>query len=336
MKVHENGHGGIAMALKCTLLSGGFFSLATEALFQRNAPMTRYDIIIIGGGPAGLSAALIAGRARLNALMIDGGTPRNAAAPALHSFVSRDGILPEDFRRICHEELARYATVSRCEAKVVSVTGHDGAFDVLLEDGAAVHGAKIVLALGLIDTLPDIAGLRDAWGRGVHHCPFCDGYEHGGEHWGVLADQPAVLDHALFLKHWAVRMTVFVMTDASEEQLEALRAAGVTVERSAVTRVIVGDGHVLGGIETADGRVHDIQSLWVRPAQSQTALVQGMGLDLRDDGAIWRNEMGETSVPGVTAGGDCAAGQMQQAIFAAADGVKAVFPAVRALVMGAG
>lgn len=291
------------------------------------------EVVIVGGGPAGLSAALIAGRARRRALVIDGGTPRNSAAPAMHSYLSRDGILPRDFRAIAHNELEQYRTVGRREGLVEEIRAAADGFTVVA-GGSAVRSSKVLLALGLVDTLPPIPGLAENWGKGVHHCPFCDGFEHRDEHWGILADQPPLLEHALFLRGWCRSMTLFPTIDIPADKREALERAGVHIEPRAIQRVLTGDGHTIGGIELIDGSVEPVASFWIKPAQQQTRLVQQLGLALREDGAIQRNEMGETAIPGLYAAGDCAAGQMQQAILAAADGARTMFPIVRGLVLG--
>lgn len=293
------------------------------------------EIIIIGGGPAGLSAALICGRARRRALLIDGGTPRNSAAPAMHSFVSRDGILPRDFRAAAHKELMPYKTVERAEGLVDTVQVADNGFNVTLSDGRAFRGRKVVLALGMVDIMPAIAGLGETWGKGVHHCPFCDGFEHQDQPWGALADDPAMLEHALFLRSWSSGMTIFTNgATYSEKELEPVETAGVRVVTTPIARVIGGNGHSLKGLELEDGRIDPIESLWIRPKQKQTPLAESLGLKLRDDGGIWRDEMGQTSQPGIHAAGDCASGPMQQAILAAADGARTVFPIVRELAKG--
>ncbi|WP_369059528.1 NAD(P)/FAD-dependent oxidoreductase [Caulobacter sp. 73W] len=294
----------------------------------------QYDIIIIGGGPAGLSSALIAGRAGLSALLIDGGAPRNAAAPAMHSYLSRDGILPADFRAISHQELARYKTVQRLDGLVLGLESNGEGMMVSMDTGRSVHGRKVLLAAGLADHLPDIEGVAGQWGRGVHACPFCDGHEHRDEHWGVLLQDVALAEYALFLRNWAGRMTVFVPSAAPSETVALLENDGVAVERRAVVKVIGKDGHSLSGVVLEDGTQVPIESLWLRPRQTQGALVEALGLRLREDGAVWRDDQGETSMANVLAAGDCAAGMAQQAIFAAADGARTTFSIVHAVTSG--
>lgn len=291
------------------------------------------ELIIVGGGPAGLSAALIAGRALRKTLIIDGGAPRNAAAPAMHSFVSRDGILPRDFREASHCELERYRTVARSDGRVDSVQSENGRHTVSLADGRTYSAPYLLLALGLVDELPEIPGLQENWGRGVHHCPFCDGFEHRDTRWGILAEEPAMRDHAFFLRNWASDLIVFTNgSEATPDELAKLRDGSLTVVTDPVSEVISGDGHSLGGVKLLSGATEEVQSLWIRPAQSQTSLVQSLGLQTREDGAIWRDDKNQTSRPGIFAAGDCASGPMQQAILSAADGAKTVFAIIHDLV----
>jgi thioredoxin reductase len=124
-----------------------------------------YELVIVGGGPAGLSSALIAGRARRKALLVDGGVPRNAAAPAMHGFISRDGILPRDFRRIAHEELPKYSTIERSDDIVDEISGVSGSFEIALKSGRRISARRVILTLGIVDSYPAIESIHDCWGR---------------------------------------------------------------------------------------------------------------------------------------------------------------------------
>jgi len=135
------------------------------------------DVAIVGGGPAGLSAALVLGRCRRRVVVFDSGRYRNAAARAMHGFLSRDGMNPVELRRIAHEEIARYATVELRTATVVDAKAVERGFEVVTADGARLRCRKLLIATGLDDELPDVAGTRELYGRSIHHCPYCEGWE---------------------------------------------------------------------------------------------------------------------------------------------------------------
>jgi thioredoxin reductase len=298
---------------------------------------TEFELVIVGGGPAGLSAALVAGRARRRVLLVDGGRPRNAAAPEVHTFLTRDGIPPAEFRRIAREQLAVYPTVSFADSLVDNITGEPGALRVSLTganaNGGAVTARRVLLASGLVDTLPDIAGVADFWGRGVHHCPYCDGYVYRDGRWGVLVDAPALFEHAAFLTAWTADVIVFTngATSVPDAAADLLRAADVAIEPQPIAR-LRGGSHV-DAVELTDGRTIPLHAFWVKPKQRQTDLVVRLGLALAEDGAVRRDEQGQTSMAGVYAAGDLSAGPMQQAILAAAEGARVTFGINRELVL---
>ncbi|MDB6167803.1 MAG: FAD-dependent pyridine nucleotide-disulfide oxidoreductase, partial [Verrucomicrobia bacterium] len=136
------------------------------------------DVAIIGGGPAGLSAALVLGRCQRRVLVIDSGRPRNGASRGLHGFLTRDGINPHELRRLGREQLHSYSTVKLRDQKVADVKRHDGRFTLLLEDGHQVEARFVLFSTGREDVLPEQPGFREFFGRGVYHCPHCDGWEH--------------------------------------------------------------------------------------------------------------------------------------------------------------
>src|SRR4051794_28674746 len=143
-----------------------------------SAAPTRYDVIIVGGGPAGLNAALILGRCRRRVLLIDSGKPRNAVSRGVHGFLTRDGALPSEIRRIARDELAAYPKVEIRDGEIVAARCHGDWFEVTECAGERFSGRKLLLATGLLDDLPDIPGFAELYGNGVYNCPYCDGWEH--------------------------------------------------------------------------------------------------------------------------------------------------------------
>jgi thioredoxin reductase len=285
-----------------------------------------YDAVIVGGGPAGLSAALALGRGRKRVLLCDAGARRNAAAEEVHNFVTRDGTPPNEFRRIAREQLAAYPSVEVRDARVTSITGSKGAFHVEV-GGDVVAARRIVLCTGLIDELLPLEGFEALWGHAVFQCPYCHGWEVQDRAWGYLAraaNAPQLLHFAPLLRGWSRDVTVFVteVFDIPDETRAQLEAAGVRLETSPVAR-LVADGQRLQAVELANGSRVPCEVLFAHPPQRQLELVRALGVELDDEGLVRVDPMKkETSVPGVYAAGDLTT-RLQAAVAAAAAGMQA-------------
>lgn len=284
------------------------------------------DVIVVGGGPGGLSAALALGRSAKRVLLCDAGAPRNSAAENMHGFVTRDGIAPTEFRRIAREQLRPYAVTTK-EVGVTSIEQMpDGGFEVMLSDGTAVSCRRLLFTLGMVDELPELPGLRELWGRSVFHCPYCDGWEARGRRWGILATSAELLEYAIFLTGWPRDVVAF--TNGPLEIPADLRArlarARVALEPARVRRMVAGPDRSLTAVETEDGALVPCEAMVVRPRQRQTDLVRRVGLALDESGFVRTDENGQTSVPGIYAAGDLTS-PMQAAIFAAAAGTRAAY-----------
>ncbi len=189
-----------------------------------------YDVIIVGGSYAGLSAALALGRARKRVLVIDAGQRRNRFAHAAHGLLGQDGRAPDAIARDARAEVAAYPTVAFLAGTAVAAASADDGFSVVLEDGASHTAARLILAVGVVDELPDLPGLREGWGKGVLHCPYCHGYEVAGRRLGVLALLPFATHQANLIPEWGP--TTFltngvVALEANERA--ALEARGVAI-----------------------------------------------------------------------------------------------------------
>ncbi|HQA24166.1 MAG TPA: NAD(P)/FAD-dependent oxidoreductase, partial [Rhodoglobus sp.] len=228
---------------------------------------TDHDVIIIGGGAAGLSAALVLSRARWATLVIDAGEPRNAPATEMHGFVSRDGMPPAEFLAAGRGEVLGYGGAIQA-ARVSSVErGADDRFAVTLEGGNIVSARALLVASGLTDELPHIPGLRDRWGGSVHHCPYCHGYEVRDQSIVVIGGaNPAVsLRQAGLLRHYSDRVQ-FVsggipLASIDRDRLEAI---GVSVTDATVSH-LVGAAGSLAGVALANGSVLPCESVFVAP-----------------------------------------------------------------------
>ena len=285
-----------------------------------------YDIVIVGGGPAGLSAALALGRARKRVLLCDAGPRRNAAAERVHNFVTRDGTPPDEFRRLAREQLAHYPNVEVRDVLVESIAGTRGAFDVVLSDGR-VEARRVLLCTGLIDATPAIEGLRELWGHAVFQCPYCHGWEVQDRRWGYLALGAEAQHVALFsvqLRGWTRDVVVFTngALELPEDARARLHAAGVRIETAPVAR-LARSGDRLEAVELADGTAVSCDALFAHPPQRQVALIDALGLALDEGGMVRIDPMTrETSIPGVYAAGDLTT-RAQAAILGAAAGMEA-------------
>ncbi|MFJ8199615.1 NAD(P)/FAD-dependent oxidoreductase [Streptomyces sp. NPDC096152] len=290
-------------------------------------PTGRHDVVVIGGGAAGLSAALVLGRARRRTLVVDAGEPRNAPAAHMQGYLSRDGMPPAEFLAVGREEIARYG-VELVRDRAVDVR-RDGDFTVALASGRAVRARHLVVATGLKDELPPVPGLAERYGRDVLHCPYCHGWEVRDRAFGVLATTPMSVHQALMVTQWSKDVTLFLHEIAPEElsgdDLRRLAAAGVAVVPGAVAEVVT-DGGRLTGVRLADGAVHGREVLFVAPrAVPRTGLLARLGAELRETpfGAYpVVDERGLTTVPGLWAAGN-ASGFAEQVVNAASRGYRA-------------
>ena len=282
-----------------------------------------YDVVIVGGGPAGLAAALAFGRARKSVLLCDSGSRRNAAAVHVHNFVTRDGVPPNEFRRIAREQLGAYSRVETRDELVQEINGALGAFEIRLETGT-VQARRILLCTGMIDELPEIAGFRELWGISIFQCPYCHGWEIQDQRFAYLAANPEAMSFALLLRGWT--SDVVALTDATfvvpEELRSSLADAGVSIEERSIERLLVRDGR-LAQIAFSDGAVLERDIVFVHPPQRQVDLVRALDLSLDDKGFVQVDEATrETSIPGIYAAGDLTT-SVQAAVLAAAAGTRA-------------
>jgi thioredoxin reductase len=285
-----------------------------------------YDLVIVGGGPAGLSAALALGRSRRRVLLCDAGPRRNAAAVHIHNFVTRDGTAPDDFRAIAREQLREYPSVEVENARVEAISGARNAFVVTLAS-RTVSARRILLGTGLIDTMLPIEGFRELWGSSIFQCPYCHGWEARDRRWGYLAraEEPGhLLPFALKLRAWTSDVTVFTSGtfEVPDETRRHFERAGVRLETAPVKRLVAA-GAQLSAIELEGGASVPCEVLFAHPPQRQLELVRALVVELDEHGFVRIDAMKrETTVPGIYAAGDLTT-RLQGAIFAAAAGTQA-------------
>ena len=263
----------------------------------------RYDVVVVGGGAAGLSAALVLGRARRRVAVIDAGDPRNAPAAHMQGFLSRDGMPPADFLAEGRKEVTGYGV----ELVNDQVLGIEPGFVVRLAGGRTVTARRILMATGVGDEVPDIPGVRERWGRDLLHCPYCHGWEVRDQPLGVLGALPGSVQHALLVRQWSDDVVFFVHTyDLTSGEQRQLEARGIRVVFGEVARLVVEDDR-LTGVELADGRVVARTAVFVRPGNRphDDGLLAGLGCELKA-GFPLVDGTGLTSVPGVWAAGNVA------------------------------
>lgn len=266
-----------------------------------------HDAIVIGGSYAGLSAALQLARARRDVLVIDGGTRRNRFVTHSHGFLTQDRQPPGEIAARARQQLLAYPTVTWIDGQV----GHaerraDGSFAVTAGETQAVARA-LVLAIGVTDTLPDLPGLAERWGRSVFVCPYCDGYELGEGPIGVLNATPMSLHHALMLPDWG--KTIFFLNgrdEPSAEDMRQLARRGTEIERAPITHI---DGE-RADIHLADGRIVPVKGLFTTTRTAPSSdIAQRLGCEMDESPAgtfIRTDARKATSVPGIFACGDAA------------------------------
>jgi thioredoxin reductase len=261
-----------------------------------------YDVVIVGGGAAGLSAALVLGRARRRVAVIDAGAPRNAPAAHMQGFLSRDGMPPTELLAAGRAEVTGYG-VDIIEGNVVGV---DPGFAVRLANGDTVTGRRLLVTTGVRDELPDIPGVQERWGRDLLHCPYCHGWEVRDQPVGVLGTNPGAVLHAQLVRQWSDDVIYFAHThNPSAEEQSELDARAITVVRGDVARLIVENDH-LTGVELADGKVVPRAAVFIRPVNTPhpDGLLASLGCDLDAAGFATVDNTGKTSADGVWAAGN--------------------------------
>jgi thioredoxin reductase len=261
-----------------------------------------YDVVVVGGGAAGLSAALVLGRARRQIAVVDAGAPRNAPAAHMQGYLSRDGMSPADLLAAGRIEVTGYG-VELVEDQVVAI---ETGFVVRLGSGRVLKARRLLVATGVRDELPEIAGVRERWGRDLLHCPYCHGWEVRDLPLGVLGTLPGSVQHAQLVRQWSDDVAFFVHTyDLPLAERAQLKARGIHVVDGEVARLVIAEDR-LTGVELTGGRVIARAAVFIRPGNvlHDDGLLAGLGCEVDEAGFITVDATGRTSTPGVWAAGN--------------------------------
>jgi thioredoxin reductase len=285
-----------------------------------------YDVIVIGAGPAGLSAALMLGRCRRRVLVCDTGKPRNAASRAMHGFLSRDGMAPADFLKIAREQMQPYDTVELRDVEVTAAECRESRFHVTLADGSVQQSRKLLIATGVVDNLPKIPGFRELFGTSVFHCPYCDGWEVRDRPLAIYGRAERGLGLSLELLGWSRDLVLCTdgPSEISTEGLARLERHGIPVREDRLVR--------LEGVEQdnlrmvfASGAPLDRSAVFFTTGQTQHSdLVTRLGCVMTDKGTVWTGKYEAAHLPGLYVAGD-ASRAVQWVVVAAAEGAEAAF-----------
>lgn len=280
-----------------------------------------YDAVIIGGGPAGLSAALVLGRARKQVVVIDEGRPRNKVTRETHGFLTRDGISPSEFRRIAQEQISVYPSVRFVEDTAAAVTGVDGDFQITTGQGTIYRSKKLLFAVGKKDSPLDISGLADVYGKSAFVCPYCDGWELRDQPLVVISNGAGAFHFAKLIAGWSERYTICTNgpDEWTEEQREELKQHNIPVFNAPIESIESSDGMVEQVVLEDGTRIPCTGIFFAPKLMSGSDLPASIGCEFNEAGSIVVDAYGKTSVPGVYSAGD-AATEMYQAIAAASSG----------------
>jgi thioredoxin reductase len=291
--------------------------------------MPEFEVIIVGGGPAGLSAALVLGRCLRTVLVCDAGHPRNEASHAMHGFLSRDNFPPMEFLQIARNQLEPYQNVKLLQMEVLDAVCVPNGFEVVLNDGTRVSCRKLLLATGVVDNLPQIPGAEEFYGKFIFHCPYCDGWEVRGQTLVVYGNGARGHGLSLDLKNWTDK--VVLCTDGpaelSPDEIEDLRFHSISVIEDKIESI-----QSNRTMRFVNGKNFEFGAMFFTLGQRQRShLAETLACEFSDKGAVRTSNYQVSSVPNLYVAGD-ASEDLQLVIVAAAEGAKAAFAINKTLI----
>jgi len=285
------------------------------------------EVIIIGGGPAGLSAALILGRCRRKVLLFDSGRPRNAYSNGMHGYLSRDGVSPQDFLSISRNELKAYPNVRIIDTEVTEARKEHGLFVIKTTDNETFQSKRLLIATGVVDSIPVLEGIGELWGKSVFTCPYCDGWEYSDKPLAVFGKNSRGLNLSIALKNsWSQDVILFTHgpSELSEEQKEELKRNKIPFIETKIRR-LVGEEGKLEQVELEDGSFIKRDALFFNtPSWIRSKLLEQLGCPFTESDGVQTGKYEQTKVPGLFVAGNILR-DVQLAIVAAGEGAEAAF-----------
>lgn len=281
-----------------------------------------FDVIIVGGGPAGLSAALVLARCKRKILVIDAGKPRNLPSLGMHNFLTRDGILPTEFLELGREELSRYG-VEFLDTEVNDAALHENVFRIVISGNKVLYSKKLLIATGVKDKLPEITGASRFIGKGLFHCPYCDGYEVREQAIGLLGEKKSNVTSALALKTWSDDITFFTNGKVrfTPLEIETYASHGLKIESRKISKLRGDD--LLSHVELNDGSSIECKGLFFLSSFRQhSKIIENLKIEVSKKGVVRTDKFQRTNIQGAFVAGD-AARDMHLVIVAASEGAKA-------------
>lgn len=275
--------------------------------------MAEYEVAIIGGGPAGLAAALTLSRSMMRTIVFDSPIPaRNAASPHVGAFPSMDMAKPEDIRESIAANIRPYGYADLKSAEIAEIFEEDDEFVLSTQGGSSYRARRLLMTTGMVDLYPNIEGLKKYWGTSVINCPFCHGYEVRNQSWGIYVHRPEILAAAEIYHNWTDDLVMFIEPgiDVPPERAEAIEALGIRLIPGRI-ETLEGDGEKLTQIVLRSGRRVPRDILLVWPHQAQGELVKSLDLPLSEDGYVKIDECYRTGRRGIFAAGDLTYGGHQ-------------------------
>jgi thioredoxin reductase len=266
----------------------------------------KFDVIIVGGSYAGLSAAMALGRSLRNVLILDSGTPCNQRAPYSHNFITQDGKTPHEITTSAKVQVIKYDTIKFINGLVTDAKKLDTGFEVSIQTGDVFFTRKLLFATGLTDNMPAIPGFKDGWGISILHCPYCHGYEVKNKDIGIVGNGELGFELARLVHNWTNRLVLFTngKSTLTPEQTKKLTHHHINIIETEILELEHSDGHIRDVLLKDNTRI-PVTALFAKPDfKQQCAIPQNLGCELTDAGYIKIDDLQRTSIDGVYAAGD--------------------------------